>query len=312
MDKYIIGIDIGGTNFRIGMIRSDGTLKNFIRTKSSILQNNDNQSLIKLEDYIENYIGKYLDGKLLAISVGFPSTVSKDKKTVLQTPNIKGFDNINVADPLSQRFNVPVYVTKDVHSLLLFDIMKFKLDPNLTIIGFYVGTGFGNSIYLNGSFLYGKNGVAGELGHIPTFDMSRQCGCGNKGCIELFAGGKNLVNIQEKYFGDLDISKIFTIHSNHEIILEYINYISLPIATEINIFDPDCVVIGGGIIEMENFPIARLEEDIRFHVRKPYPANNLKIIYSNHNQKAGVLGAAYYGFKELKLEVGKKKVQLVI
>ena len=89
---------------------------------------------------------------------------------------------MDVAHPLRKALGLPVYIEKDVNLLLLYDIHHLHLDPSKSILGFYVGTGFGNALYLNGDFYTGKNGATGELGHIPLYGLDKRCNCGNLGC----------------------------------------------------------------------------------------------------------------------------------
>ena len=126
------------------------------------------------------------------------------------------------------------------------------------------------------------------------------CSCGNIGCIEIYASGKNLQKILKEKFVNENIEEIFTKYNDNEIIKQYIETLALPIATEINIFDPDYIIIGGGVPMMKDFPIEYLNKSIYKYTRKPYPAESLNIIYSKHDQKSGVLGAAYYIRKEAK------------
>jgi allose kinase len=298
--NYIIGIDIGGTNIRIGMVTKDGELHHSVIGSSQSLSHNS-LSVQKLENYIKSYIGQHGEGNLLAISIGFPSTISKDKKVVYSSPNIIGFDNVNVADPLEAAFHVPVFIDNDVNHLLMFEIAKRKIENSGIVLGFYVGTGLGNSIYLNNCFLEGKNGVAGELGHIPMLGKTEVCGCGNVGCIEPHASGKGLEAINTAYFPDTPIDQIFAKHNDATVVQEFIEAISIPIATEINIFDPDYIIIGGGVIHMENFPRADLENKIKLHARKPFPAENLSIVYTENNQHAGVIGAAFHAYSKIQM-----------
>lgn len=297
-NKYVLGIDIGGTNFRLGLVTKEGELHDFVIQRSNILvsENNSVENLIKA---INEYLVNKLDGDLLAISLGFPSTISKDKKIVYSTPNLKGFDNVNIVDPLQETFKVPIFLNKDVNSLLQYDIVQKHLEGNKVILGFYIGTGFGNSIYIDDNFLAGKNGVAGEVGHIPVLNSKELCGCNNEGCIEIYASGKRLNQIREEFFKDTDITEIFTKHKDTPIIEEFIEALSIPVATERNILDPDYIFIGGGILQMADFPFEKFEKYIYKHTRKPYPAETFNIIYSNEDQTAGVLGSTYYAFKKL-------------
>lgn len=297
-NNFVVGVDIGGTNFRIGLVNEEGNLCNYIIESSSILNKTGN-SLINLKEYLLEYIKKNLSGELKAISIGLPSTISKDKKKVYSTPNLPGFNDVNVVDYLYNEIKVPIFLNKDVNCLLKWDMIEKGISKEGITLGFYIGTGFGNSICINGEFLSGKNGVAGELGHIPVLNFNDSCGCGNKGCIELYASGKKLSKIKEENFKDTNIGELFVKHKDSEVLKEFIDYISIPIATEINIFDPDNIIIGGGVVDMEGFPKAFLEECIYKHSRKPFPAEGLKFIYSSQTQESGVLGAAFKAMEEL-------------
>ena len=209
-NEYILGIDIGGTNFRIGLVNNKYEIIDFNMKSISELKKGD--FIRNLVKEINVYLYGY-KGCIEAIGIGFPSIISKDKTYIYSTPNIKNI-----------------------------------------VLGFYIGTGLGNVIYINDRILEGKHGVAGELGHIPTFKLDDLCSCGNKGCIEMIASGKALKNIMDKYYPNEQIDDIFLNHYNDEIIKEYISALSIPIATEINIFDPDYIIIAGGIPIMKNFP----------------------------------------------------------
>jgi len=300
MGKYVIGIDIGGTHFRVGMVDENKQLYNFVRESSSIFYNGANPVEILIEylkTFIENNAKK---DELLSISIGFPSTISKDRRVVYSTPNLNVFSNVDVVTPLEEAFNVPIFINKDVNYLLQYEIVQRNVADLGIIIGIFIGTGYGNSVYINGQFLIGKNGVATELGHIPVAHVTDICGCGNEGCIETIASGRKLEEIRKKYFPETSISEIFLRHREDPILLDFVDMLTIPVATEINIFDPDLVIIGGGVVNMEGFPREYFESCIYKHTRKPYPAQNLNISYSLEDKKAGVMGAAYYAFERLK------------
>lgn len=106
--------------------------------------------------------------------------------------------------------------------------------------------------------------------------------------------------IRTEHFPEEKIQDLFVKHKSSPVIRDYIRAMSIPIATEINILDPDHVIIGGGVVMMEGFPKQELEKYIYLNTRKPYPANGLQISYAQANQTIGVLGAAYYAWRELK------------
>lgn len=179
----VLGFDIGGTNLRLGLVTPDNRLIEPHKTESSPLFAGADP-MHRFGDYLAAYLAGALGGRTLcAISGGFPSTVSANRRTVISTTNIPALQNLLVADDLA-RFGVPVVVDRDTNNLLRFDLADHQLPRSGIVIGCYIGTGLGNAIAINGRMLVGRHGVAGELGHVPVHGNSRICGCGNRGCVE--------------------------------------------------------------------------------------------------------------------------------
>ncbi len=295
---YVIGIDIGGTNIRAGLVDPNYNLSNFTIENSNQLQS-EKEGTYKLIEFIKNYINNQNKNlNIVAISIGFPSTVDKLRHRVISTPNIKGFNNINIVDKIEKELNIKTFINRDVNMLMLFDMFKENLSNKGIAIGFYLGTGLGNVISIDGNLLIGKNGSAGELGHIPIKDNKELCGCGNIGCVETFASGMFLKKICKEQLG-ISIENVFVKYSNNPFIEKYVEDLAIPIATEINILDPDYIFLGGGVIQMLGFPYKKLESAIYKYTRKPYPANTLEILYSTTGQENGVIGAGIYAYKML-------------
>ena len=103
----------------------------------------------------------------------------------------------------------------------------------------------------------------------------------------------------EKHFPNEDISYIFSEHGDSEIILQFIDDLAIAAATEINILDPDHIIIGGGLPNMEGFPRHELEARIHKYARKPLPDEDLEFIYSKEGQESGVMGAAIHARHQL-------------
>ena len=287
----LIGIDIGGTFLRIGIY--DNKLIRFDKhAVKDILISGD---FIKdISVFLKQYIKENnIDPE--AVIIGFPAPIDKTRKIVLQAPNINIADRLDVVDNLQKQLNIKVLIEKDVSLLLQYDINKYNLNNHSSICAFYFGTGIGNCIYLNGQIYIGNNGSAGELGHIPVDHSDLLCGCGNRGCMENLAAGKYLAKLCEEEYKDTHISELFTKHANEPLIQEFIDRMAMTVATEINILDPEVIILGGGIINMKDYPIEQLKQRIIYYTRKPLPAENLHIIISEDNEEKGVMGAIYYG-----------------
>lgn len=299
--EVILCLDIGGTNCRIGLVdRAYEVYAQQIWSTEALAEHGFMEGLSeKLVWYRKIHKEHFL---IKAAALGFPSTVDRTRRKLLSTPNIEGMDNVEVADILEKSLQVPVYLERDVNLLLLYDLYCFQLEEESTVIGIYFGTGIGNSIYMGGDLLCGRNGVAGELGHIPQLYADVPCGCGNTGCIEPIGGGKALEELCAVRFQDTKIKEIYARHRNMPELKKQVEAMAVPVATEINILDPDYVILGGGLLQMRDFPLHLLKENIHKHTRKPYPAENLRFLYSNANQENGVIGAGIYGWKKWKEE----------
>ena len=280
----VLGIDIGGTNLRVGLVDALGALVDSRRVSSQeALSGSD--PMTKLADYLEGYLAEMLDGKyeLKAISVGFPSVVDATRTVVLQTTFIPGLNNVNVPERLS-RFGVPVFIDRDVNMIIRYDAKRLNLQ-NLegVTFGCYVGTGIGCALAVDGKILAGLHGVAGELGHI----------------YEATASGNALVRELEAHHPGASIDDAFSEYGNEQFIDDWLEHLAWTFSTVINLLDPAKIIIGGGVTQMKGFPKQRLEEKIKRMSRKPYPAEDLPIVYTIPGKYDGVIGAALCALEQI-------------
>jgi len=304
MKDVIIGIDIGGTHLRIGSVDRAGHVARFEKHESREVcgRSGSAQRLIAL---IRDYLARTdFDERAFALAVGFPSTVSRDKRIVYSSPNLplggeNGLDGQDVVSLLESALGIPVLIDKDTNFLLQYDLVRLNLRDKGCTIGIYYGTGIGNAIFLDGKFLTGKHGVAGELGHIPFFGSTNICGCGSRACAETHASGYVLRNLWQEHFSNEPFCELFLRHAEDSRIKQFIEAMAIPFATEMNIFDPDQVIVGGGVVEMAGFPMELLKGYLREFVRKPYPGEDFALLRASAMPETGVIGAAYYAMERL-------------
>lgn len=296
----VLGLDIGGTFIRAGLVDAGYRLCGFVMESSAAAFSEDGAPVEVLADFVRRYSREKLDGKMpAAVSIGFPSTLNRDKTTLLSTPNLKNLNNCNIVEPLQNLLEVPVFIDRDVNMLMLYDLYDHQLPAKGILIGCYYGTGLGNVVMINGEVLSGKNGVAAELGHAPLYGMERRCGCGNIGCMETMASGLYLEELVRQHYPGEEIRTVFSRHGGDEVMRRYVEILALPVATEVNIFDPDYVILGGGVLQMADFPHDLLVGAIRRQCRKPLPEENLEIRFATPRQERGVIGAGMYGYERL-------------
>lgn len=295
--NYVIGIDIGGTNFRMGSVDYGYNIIRKRIQKSDIFRGGSDP-VQTLAENIKTLMEE-TPGACQGICIGFPGTVSKDKTTVLSCPNLPAFDGVNVSKSLEAQFDVPVIIEHEVLLLLTHDLRQYNLQEKDCVIAIYLGTGLGNAIYIHGRLLEGKNGTSGELGHVPVPRSDVQCSCGNIGCIEMYASGKRMAEIHaEHYPKGTPFEVMFDQHHSLPAFRQFLDDVACAIAIEINILDPDGIILSGGILSNPEFPYHALLERIRFRARKPYPAENLNFIRPEENMDQGILGAAMYGIQK--------------
>ena len=296
--EVILCLDIGGTNCRVGLVnRAAQLLESTFLSTEALAQAGFMDALTQaLRDYLAAHSGY----QIRAVSLGFPATVDRSRRHVLQAPNIPGLpDDLPVCDILEEALGLPVFLERDVNLLLAYDLQDLRLPKDATIIGVYFGTGIGNSIYIGGKFHNGANGVAGELGHIPRLGQQTLCGCGNESCIEPLGGGRKLSELCETEFSGTPIKEIYLRHGTSESVRQQVEVMAAAVATEVNILDPDYVVLGGGLLQMEGFPMDYFRERIFSHTRKPYPLLGLKLLFARPGQENGIIGAGLHGWELL-------------
>ena len=295
----VLSIDIGGTNFRVGAVREDGSLIKFEKVPTSAVIHSD----AVLED-LTRFLKRFTDEiPVDAVAIGFPATLNRERTRVVQAPNIPFMEDLPVCESLQQELGIPVLAERDATFALCFDVEKYHLSTDGVICGIYYGTGIGNAILINGRPLIGRHGTAGELGHIPVPGCDIPCGCGNTGCMEAFAGGKALARIQKEHFPETPIGEMFAKYGEEQILRDLIDGMAVAAAAEVNILDPDQLVLGGGVLNMEGFPRELFDARMYAHVRKPLPWKELKPVYTEDEPDKSVLGGAVYARRKLSEQV---------
>lgn len=300
----VIGIDIGGTNVRIGHMGSPDALARFEQTRTTELFRDGADPAKALAEHIRAYMERNLqNARPGAVSIGFPSTINRARTVLYQTPNIDCIpDNYPVVELLSKELQLPVYINRDVNMLLLHDLKDLGLEHADSVCAVYFGTGVGNAVMLNGRILIGHNGTASEMGHMPVIGNTRRCVCGNDSCLETLLCGIALEKIQKEHFKDVAIGELFARKKDTPQLQEFVRGMAQIIAIEENLFDPECVIVGGGLLYCDGFPKETLESLAHAYTRKPYPEKTMEIRYSKPTQENGVKGACIYAEKRMEDE----------
>jgi len=291
----VLGIDMGATHLRMCVLDKDQNTIDLSRVKTSDVIGGD--LCANFKQLIGDKVNEY-GLQLQAMVIGLPVTISKDRRRVLSTSNLKMDEAVfsELVVRLCQAFSCPVVLERDVNLQLAYDVHHAGLQDKV-VLGCYLGTGFGFSIWLNGDLYIGAHGVAGELGHIPYGNAQKTCVCGNPGCLETVVSGMNLRRYYEKAPRSYPLEHFFDQANDDGFIEYFLDETAKAIATVINLFDPDVVILGGGVMDMHNFPDHTLKEKIMLYCRKPLPADQLDFIKAASSAFNGATGGALQALK---------------
>lgn len=288
--NVVAGVDMGATHIRFCLQRDDGSVLHCEKHRTAeVIAGGVQAGIVSL---IQAQLQTF-SARCHGLVMGFPALVGKDGRTIISTPNLPLDMNElrGLADRLEQDLGCPVTFARDVNLQLSFDVQENALQDQ-QVLAAYLGTGMGFAIWLNGAPWTGAHGVAGELGHIPQGDMSLRCGCGNSGCLETVCSGVALQRWYLQQPRDYELGELF-IHAAEEPFVQHLlQHAARAIATSINLFDPDAVILGGGVMDMPAFPRETLIALTGTYLRRPLPYQAVRFITASSSSFNGALGAA--------------------
>ena len=288
--KVVAGVDMGATHIRFCLQAEDGTVLHCEKRRTA--EAIEGGVVAGIAALILSRC-ESLQARCLGLVMGFPALVGRDKRTVISTPNLPLTADtfVGLADRLEAALGCPVEFARDVNLQLSFDVQENDLVDS-QVLAAYLGTGMGFAIWLNGAPWTGAHGVAGELGHIPQGDMQQNCACGNPGCLETVCSGVALRRWYEQQPREYALGDLFVHAVDEPFVQALLHHAARAIATSINLFDPDAVILGGGVMDMPAFPREQLIALTRQHVRRPLPWQAVRFIAASSSSFNGAQGAA--------------------
>ena len=305
--KYAIGIDLGGTSVKYALIDNEGVFhfQGKLPSKADISAEAVIGQLVtacKETMASAQQLGVTIEG----IGIGTPGIVDETNRIVLGgAENIKGWENLNLADRIEAETHLPVQMGNDANLMGLGATMYGAGQGARNVVFLTVGTGIGGAVVIDGKLFNGFANRGTELGHVPLIANGEPCACGSIGCLEHYASTSALVRrfnkraaeagrsfSGEEINGELIVrlykegDKLAT-----ECLDEHCDFLGHGIAGFINIFSPQRIVIGGGLSEAGDFYIQKVSERAHRYVMADC-AVNTRIMAASLGNKAGSIGAA--------------------
>jgi len=296
----VMGIDVGGTNCRIGVFDEMNLLEEtrFQADFSQVcLSNSPNVAWQQILNMMEKGIRAALARHdVHSIGIGFPGFIDPATETIAQSPNLVGLKNVNLAANLSQRLGIKVTLENDANAAT-FGEYCLAGQPTGGVIYVGLGTGVGGGLILNGQPYAGQHGTAMEVGHLIVEPNGRPCGCGNLGCLEQYASASGVsisyYNATQKKLSAAQIAQL-AVEGDMAATAAYelaANTLAQALASILKVVDVQTVIIGGGLVGawslMKKTFLTRLEADLIVVLR-----NKIDIKIAKSGDIAGMLGAA--------------------
>lgn len=306
--KYAVGIDLGGTFVKAALVSETGEI--ILKDSLPIGSKAQKEDIL---DTIEKIICQIIESAaknsidVNGIGIGTPGIV--DEGVVLGgADNLNGWENIDVSGYFSKIFRLPVCVENDANVMGMGELNYGAAMGCTDVICLTIGTGIGGAIIANGSLYGGFKNRGTELGHIVVEHNGPPCNCGGKGCLELYSSTNALIKHYSKLSG-IPISELngqyvvekFKEQEQNAIacLNQHTEYLGHGIASFINIFAPQKVVIGGGISAAGQFYIDMISK-AAFKYMMADCGGHTEIVAAKLGNTAGSLGAAALIFENIK------------
>ncbi len=204
MKQVCFGVDIGGTTVKLGLVSREGELldKREFPTFRDLGATFDD-----IADHMRQVMESFPDCQCVGAGVGVPGPIVEQSR-VIHCANL-GWENVNVAQELSSRANVPVRVGNDANLAALGEQWQGAGKGCRSLVMLTVGTGIGGGIICDGRIVAGATGAGGEVGHMPVpFHTDWQCGCGKKGCLEVTASATGIIRAARQFSPFKEMDKV--------------------------------------------------------------------------------------------------------
>lgn len=319
--KKIIGIDLGGTTTKFGIINPNGQIQEKWSIKTDI-SDEGSRIVSNIIDSIQSKLNSLdlTSEDFIGIGMGSPGTVNRDKGTVVGAYNLNWKKLQELKGPIEKELAIPFFIDNDANVAALGEKWMGAGNNEANVSFITLGTGVGGGLISDGKLLHGAIDAAGEIGHVTVEPNGYECTCGKKGCLEQYASATGVVRIAKDLAAEyqnssdlkreldkeieVDSKRIFELaKADDELALavvdQFVYYLALALANVANLLNPSTIVLGGGVSQAGEFLAEKVEKKI-----KPFLFETIrdvtKIKIAELGNDAGIIGAASLAINHLK------------
>jgi len=313
---YIVGVDLGGTKISVGAMPADGTRQIAMRAVPTLAAEGADAVVQRITDSIEAVIAQTIAetgatrADFAGVGIGSPGPLDREKGLVITTPNL-GWTNFPLRDRICDVVKLPGVLDNDANCATLAEWWVGAAQGAQNVVGITIGTGIGGGLILNGTLFHGSSDAAGEIGHTTIDANGRRCKCGNYGCLEAYASGPATAErARERMAGGEDsqltamcggdlanitAQMVYDASAKgdnvaREVVRETARFLGTGIANLLNVFNPEVVVLAGGVAQAGEDLFRPLRAEVRRRAFKP-SVDACRIVPGMLGGTAGTVGA---------------------
>jgi len=313
--QWVIGIDLGGTNCVVGAVADDGSRVIGDHSQPTLPARGVDAVIGDLIAMAKTTIVTVRredpSAEILGLGAGAPGPLNIHKGIVILTPNL-GWTNVPLRARLGDALQLPAALENDANCAVQAECWVGAAQEGQCVIGLTLGTGIGGGIVIDGKLSHGASDAAGEFGHMVIDFNGPICGCGNRGCLEAYASGVNIARRARELMADgrptllhkmsggdsaaVTAMLVYEAAAAGDALAQHVaddtaRYLGIGVANLLNIFNPDTVVILGGVIHAGDALFSPLRREVAARAFKP-SVDACRIVPGALEGLAGVYGAA--------------------
>ena len=315
MNKYSIGVDIGGTNITVALVTEKGKILRKIRFPTRVEEGKAKiiKRIVKaLDEVMKGLRSNSIEG----IGIGAAGDIDQDRGIVRFSPNLF-WKNVPIVRLIRKRFNLRVVLDNDANAAAWGTYILETKRKTKDLLCITLGTGVGGGLIINGKIYHGASGSAGEIGHITLNPQGEKCRCGNYGCLETYIGSAYIVKkaVKEIRKGEKSLIKKLAGGNLQSITSQTIQaaalkgdelarriwqeageYLGIALSGVINLLNPGVIVFGGGVAKAEELIFKPMKKEIQKRTFR-VPFEKVKFTHTKFGADLGVIGAALLIFQ---------------
>ncbi|TYR82416.1 ROK family glucokinase [Priestia megaterium] len=313
-DKWLVGVDLGGTTIKMAFINQYGEIIHKWEIKTDISEQG-RKIPTDIAKSIDKKVGELGESKtkLLGIGIGAPGPVNFANGSIEVAVNL-GWEKFPIKDILEVETALPVVVDNDANIAAIGEMWKGAGDGAKDLLCVTLGTGVGGGVIANGEIVHGVNGAAGEIGHITSIvEGGAPCNCGKTGCLETIASATGVVRLAMEELIETDKESVLrtllaendyltaknifdAAREKDELAVSVVDkvafHLGLALANSANALNPEKIVLGGGVSRAGDILLDAVKEYFK-RFAFPRVSQGVELAIATLGNDAGIIGGAW-------------------